>query len=120
MYVCISPPSVCYCPWSRYVRRELRELTPTDLAKVMDATLVCYTLSTAEGQVLYGPNFVGLDTFQLWHHLNSGQRDADHFHQGVGFLAQHAKVRGTAKHQYALAWTAGIVCYSPVDVLLAR
>jgi len=59
----------------------------------MDAMHMCYSVSTAEGQALYGPHFVGLDTFQLWHHLNSGQRDADHFHQGVGFLAQHAKVK---------------------------
>jgi len=75
-----------------WVRRELRELTSTDLAKVMDAMAICYNTSTAEGQARYGSGFVGLDTFQLWHHLNSAQRDADHFHQGVGFLAQHAKI----------------------------
>jgi len=75
-----------------WVRRELRELTTVDLAKVMDAMAICYNTTTAEGQARYGSDFVGLDTFQLWHHLNSAQRDADHFHQGVGFLAQHAKV----------------------------
>jgi hypothetical protein len=75
-----------------WVRRELRELTPSDLAAVMDAMAVCYNTSTAAGKLKYGDSFVGLDTFQLWHHLNSAQRDADHFHQGVGFLAQHAKV----------------------------
>ena len=27
----------------------------------------------------------------LWHYDGASQRDADHLHQGVGFLTQHAK-----------------------------
>ena len=75
-----------------YVRRELRELLPSNLRALTDAMVIMYEMTTTEGQAVYGKNFVGLDLFQLWHHINAGQRDADHFHQGVGFLAQHAKI----------------------------
>ena len=33
----------------------------------------------------------------MWHHTNAAQRDADHFHQCAGFLAQHARSRCSSR-----------------------
>eukprot|EP00633_Aureoumbra_lagunensis_P001104 CAMPEP_0197289626 /NCGR_PEP_ID=MMETSP0890-20130614/6880_1 /TAXON_ID=44058 ORGANISM="Aureoumbra lagunensis, Strain CCMP1510" /NCGR_SAMPLE_ID=MMETSP0890 /ASSEMBLY_ACC=CAM_ASM_000533 /LENGTH=517 /DNA_ID=CAMNT_0042761143 /DNA_START=101 /DNA_END=1654 /DNA_ORIENTATION=+ len=53
---------------------------------------VIYQTSTDQGQRIYGEHFYGLDALVTLHHVGSAQRDSDHMHQGVGFLAQHAKL----------------------------
>lgn len=50
-----------------YVRRELRTLTATDRAAFFDACEVVFRVPTAEGQLLYGPKYMGLGNFAMDH-----------------------------------------------------
>ena len=75
-----------------HVRREVRDLEERDRTTLLDAMALMYRTPTAEGRRRFGPDFAGVDLFQRWHHVNAAQRDADHLHQGSGFLAQHAKI----------------------------
>mmetsp|Transcript_19118 Transcript_19118/g.58930 ORF Transcript_19118/g.58930 Transcript_19118/m.58930 type:complete len:640 (-) Transcript_19118:784-2703(-) len=76
---------------SSYVRREVRELDAKDRERLLKAMRVVYDTPTVRGRELYGPSFLGADGLVTLHHSGACQRDADHLHQGVGFLAQHAK-----------------------------
>ncbi|CAN0296732.1 unnamed protein product [Pylaiella littoralis] len=71
----------------RYVRRELRELTDSDLGQVLDAMEVYYRVSTEEGQARYGEGFFNFERLAAYH-------DADLtkfcYHAGVQFLTAHA------------------------------
>eukprot|EP00635_Sarcinochrysidales_sp_CCMP3193_P011712 CAMPEP_0118902866 /NCGR_PEP_ID=MMETSP1166-20130328/7961_1 /TAXON_ID=1104430 /ORGANISM="Chrysoreinhardia sp, Strain CCMP3193" /LENGTH=640 /DNA_ID=CAMNT_0006842081 /DNA_START=1 /DNA_END=1923 /DNA_ORIENTATION=+ len=79
--------------YSTYVRRELRELDDEDRERYANATRVLYATSTERGREIYGsPKFLGLDALVTLHHEAAAQRDADHMHQGQGFLANHAKL----------------------------
>lgn len=75
---------------SMYVRREYRELDDDDRVRFLTALKVVY--DTASGSDQMGPDFLGMDFLVRLHHETAAQRDADHMHQGVGFLAQHAKL----------------------------
>ena len=73
------------------VRRELRQLDDEDAARFVNALKTMYALPTAEGQLRYGPDYVGQDDILQWHYNGAYQMDADHLHQGMGFVMQHAK-----------------------------
>jgi len=75
-----------------YVRRELRSLTSSDLSKTMDAMYTLWSTSEEDGQSKYGDNFHSAKYFSEAHNFNAAQRDADHIHEGVGFLTQHVKL----------------------------
>jgi len=62
-----------------------------DLNRALDAMLVLYTLDEDEGIAKYGDNFHSSTHFTEWHYFNAAQRDADHIHEGSGFLLQHIK-----------------------------
>jgi hypothetical protein len=74
-----------------YVRREIRSLSLSDLNKTLDVMLEIYTLGEEEGRAKYGDNFHSSTHFTEWHFFNAAQRDADHIHEGMGFLPQHIK-----------------------------
>ena len=75
-----------------YVRREFRSLTDDDLAASLDAMHVMWEYSSSEGKGKYGEAFYSADFFSNIHNYNAGWRDADHIHEGLGFLAQHVKL----------------------------
>jgi hypothetical protein len=75
-----------------YVRRELRTLTPSDLAATMQAMKVMWEITDEEGARLYGPNFHNATYWTGAHHFNAAWKDADHIHEGLGFLPQHIKI----------------------------
>ena len=75
-----------------YVRREIREYTEADLDATMDAMHALWEYSDAEGQAKYGANFHSATYFNVAHDFCAGQRDADHIHQGLGFVPQHIKL----------------------------
>lgn len=75
-----------------YVRRELRSLTSDDLDAAMDAMYALYSTDNDEGKKLYGDNFHNSTYFVEAHHFNAAWRDADHIHEGLGFLTQHIKI----------------------------
>mmetsp|Transcript_30896 Transcript_30896/g.42467 ORF Transcript_30896/g.42467 Transcript_30896/m.42467 type:complete len:748 (-) Transcript_30896:235-2478(-) len=74
------------------VRRELRSLTEADLAKFVDVSYALWNTTEAEGLEKYGSNFHNAAYLLKLHHFNAAQLDADHIHEGNGFLLQHAKI----------------------------
>lgn len=75
-----------------YVRRELRSLTQEDLDKTVSAMYKMWELEEDEGQALYGENFHNYARLLEYHYFNAAWQDADHVHEGNGFLPQHMKM----------------------------
>jgi len=75
-----------------YVRREIRSLTDDDLDKFLDASRALSDISEEDGQSLYGSNYHSNSYLLKFHYFNAAWQDADHFHEGNGFLAQHCKI----------------------------
>lgn len=75
-----------------YVRREIRSLTDEDLSATMDAMYALWEYSQEEGQEIYGTDFNAASILLKFHHFNSAWQDADHIHEGIGFLLQHIKM----------------------------
>ena len=75
-----------------YVRREIRGLSDDDLDKTMDAMYTLWSVDEEEGQELYGENYHPASYFAAAHDFNAAQQDADHIHEGLGFLPQHIKL----------------------------
>lgn len=76
----------------QYVRREIREIDDDDLNDIMDAMFSLWSTSEDEGSAKYGTNFHSHSYFTKLHDFNSAWRDADHIHEGVGFLMQNIKI----------------------------
>jgi len=74
----------------RYVRRELRSLTATDRAALLDAMKVHWEVDQARGQELYGAAYRSAAELLKFHLRYAGAADCDHIHDGYGFLPQHA------------------------------
>ena len=75
-----------------YVRREMHSLTSEDLSAAMDAMYTMYSISEEDGQTLYGQSFHNSTYYTKAHHFNAAWQDADHIHEGLGFLPQHMKI----------------------------
>jgi hypothetical protein len=76
-----------------YIRREIRSLTTADLNAFLDASYTMNTVDQETGEKQYGSNYYSALTLTKLHFYNSAQRDADHVHEGNGFLLQHAKLQ---------------------------
>jgi hypothetical protein len=75
-----------------YVRREIRKMSEVDLGAALEALYTMYSVSTVDGQELYGDQFHSYAYYLNFHHFNSAWQDADHIHEGNGFLLQHIKM----------------------------
>lgn len=75
-----------------YVRREFRSLTTTDRERFLNASYMLSIVSEEDGQRLYGPHFHSYGYLVKFHYFNSAWQDADHIHEGNGFLVQHIKI----------------------------
>jgi hypothetical protein len=75
-----------------YVRREIRSYSSDDIDKIMDALYVVYSVDEQSGQKLYGQSFHNYQYALDFHHFNAAFQDADHIHEGNGFLVQHIKM----------------------------
>jgi len=77
----------------RYVRRELRSLTDTDLSIFMEAVRIMYTSNLEEGQEKYGPNFINYNSITLKHmSYNFGSGTCTPFHDGSVFYTGCLKI----------------------------
>ena len=74
-----------------YVRREIRSLSDEDLSATMDAMYTLWEYDQDEGEALYGEWYMAASTLLKFHHFNSAWQDADHIHEGNGFILQHIK-----------------------------
>jgi hypothetical protein len=61
------------------------------LNKFLDAPFEL-ELSEEEGTKKYGTNFRPSSCTTRFHYFNAAHQDADHIHEGNGFLAQHIKL----------------------------
>ena len=75
-----------------YVRREIRSLSADDLEATMDAMYALWEYDESAGQGLYGDDFHSSTFLLEFHHFNAAWQDADHIHEGNGFLLQHIKL----------------------------
>lgn len=75
---------------SRYVRRELRQLTRVDLEAFFDALSVVYNTSSTDGQRLFGEKFRSIHDFAKVRTEAGASRDCNHFSRGAGVHTQHA------------------------------
>jgi len=75
-----------------YVRREIRSLSDADLESTLDAMYALWSTEEEDGQELYGEDFHSASYLLKIHHFNAAWQDADHIHEGNGFLAQHMKM----------------------------
>lgn len=75
-----------------YVRREFRSLSERDLNATMDAMWEMYALEEDEGIALFGESFHNYARLLEYHYFNAAWKDADHIHEGNGFIAQHMKM----------------------------
>lgn len=76
----------------QYVRRDIGDLTDDDLQNSLDVMYTLWSISDSAGKKLYGNNFHTSLYFAEAHLFNAAQRDADHIHEGLGFLTQHIKI----------------------------
>jgi hypothetical protein len=51
-----------------------------------------YTTNQETGSIKYSTNFINSTLLVRFHYFNAGQQDADHIHEGNGFLTQHLKL----------------------------
>lgn len=75
-----------------YVRREVRDLPETDLIGTVAAMSEIWSRTEIAGRELYGEDFHSSSWFTSMHDFNAGWRDADHIHEGLGFIPQHIKM----------------------------
>jgi hypothetical protein len=66
-------------------------LNKADLNTFLDASHTLWELTDEVGQKKFGENFHTNSFLLQFHQFNAGQRDADHVHDGNGFLTQHLK-----------------------------
>ena len=75
--------------WVKYVRRELSALNDNDREEFLDAFHTLWTVSTTEGQILYGDRYKSVNYFATLHNDAGGNPFCDEFHGGLGFLNNH-------------------------------
>ena len=73
----------------RYVRREIRNLTPEDRNLFLDTAKVMWDISQEVGTLLYGSKFKSILVLNEFHLNMAGDPLCDHIHEGMGFLTQH-------------------------------
>lgn len=76
--------------FTKYVRRELRNLNDDDRTRWFSTLRLLYEYNTTEGRLKFGHQFKSAYDFVRIHNSLSGHLDCDHLHGGLGFLSQHA------------------------------
>ena len=73
----------------KYVKRELRKMSPQDKENFLAAAETLYRFSTAEGRAIWGPYFTSAAQFVEEHSLASNDITCDGYHDGSGFFTHH-------------------------------
>ena len=75
---------------NKYIRREIRDLSDSDLTTFFDALKTLYEVNQSVGEALYGSKYASAEML-TWYHLNgAGRTDCDHWHDGAGIVTHHA------------------------------
>ena len=75
---------------SKYVRRELRQLSDDDRNTFLDTMQVLYNVAQDQGESLYGSDYMSMEKLVMVHLELAGDSECDHLHDGLGFLTQHS------------------------------
>jgi len=73
----------------KYIRREIRSLSPEDLEKFLSALHTIYALPASEGKEKYGSDYRSIEHFVSIHILGAGLKDCDHWHDDAGNMNHH-------------------------------
>lgn len=87
-----APAQKTFTLWCRYVRRNLRQLHDDDRDLFFDAVKIMSSLSTSDGQQVYGSAYRSLHHYSRVHLQRAGGRLNDKMHDGMGFLTQHVAI----------------------------
>ena len=77
---------------SKYVRRELRDLTDADRDRYFEALHTVYATEQAEGVAKYGRNFKSAAWLVREHLYGAADKSCDHWHDDAGFLNHHVGI----------------------------
>lgn len=75
--------------WSKYVRRDVSELTESDREEFLDAFATLWNVNTLDGQKIYGDKYKSLWYFAVIHQDAGASLVCDEFHKGSGFINNH-------------------------------
>jgi len=75
--------------WSKYVRRELMDLTDEDREIFLDAMITLWQVNTRDGKLLYGDKYKSLNYLAVIHNDAGGNFICDEFHGDIGFINNH-------------------------------
>jgi len=64
----------------KYVRREIRSLSPSDKTKFIEALKIIYTLNKKKGKELYGEKFRSVEELLVKHLNGAATSDCDHWY----------------------------------------
>ncbi|CAM9726487.1 unnamed protein product [Scytosiphon promiscuus] len=81
----------------KYVRREIRTLMDDEREELFDAMHTLWTVRVegGNGRELYGDAYSDIYAINRLHFKAATPIDCDHFHDGLGFLTNHAMVSNT-------------------------
>ncbi|CAM9588108.1 unnamed protein product, partial [Hapterophycus canaliculatus] len=81
----------------KYVRRELRTLTDEEREELFDAMFVLWSVRVdgGNGRELYGKDYADIYAINRLHYKAASPIDCDHFHDGLGFMTNHAMITNT-------------------------
>eukprot|EP00903_Cladosiphon_okamuranus_P016180 g14931.t1 len=84
----------------KYVRREIRTLTDDEREELFDAmyTLWSVRVDGGNGKELYGDDYADIFAINRLHYKAASPIDCDHFHDGLGFMTNHAMITNTFEY----------------------
>lgn len=75
--------------YSKYVRRNILELTEEDKEIFLNAYITLWKVSTSDGKKLYGDGYRSMNYFTMVHNDGSTSGVYDQFHGDIGFFPNH-------------------------------
>lgn len=91
----------------KYVRRNLRTMARKDREGFLDALQTLYTVPSAEGKQVYGPEYRDIAFFVRKHLYGAADLACDHWHDGAGIMTHH--VAFTLEFEIALQYVDPVV-----------
>ncbi|CAM9856817.1 unnamed protein product [Pylaiella littoralis] len=84
----------------KYVRREIRTLTDEEREELFDAMFALWSVRVdgGNGTELYGEDYADIYAINRLHFKASSPMDCDYFHDGLGFLTNHAVISNTFEY----------------------
>ncbi|CAM9627145.1 unnamed protein product, partial [Pylaiella littoralis] len=84
----------------KYVRREIRTLTEEEREELLEAMYTLWSVRAdgGNGKELYGEDYADIYAINRLHFKAASPLDCDFFHDGLGFLTNHAVISNTFEY----------------------